>query len=87
MTLMQTRTSLELQGRVMSAVEALATVPFLISIAIGAALIARIDFRVIYAVEAAGIAVVAVLFWRWARREPDVVILADRAVPEPVEAS
>lgn len=69
-TLMQTRTSLELQGRVMSAVEAVISVPFLFSIAVGALLIARVDFRVIYGIEAIGIGAVALLFWRWARREP-----------------
>jgi MFS family permease len=64
-TLMQTRTSLGLQGRVMTAVEAIVTVPLLFSIAIGALLIGLVDYRVIYAVEAIGIAAVGWLFWRW----------------------
>ena len=81
-TLMQTRTSLELQGRVMAAVESLATVPFLFSIAVGAALIARIDFRVIYAVEAAGIAAVGVAFWHWAGHEHVGSATAVDPVPE-----
>ncbi|MEX0984679.1 MAG: MFS transporter [Actinomycetota bacterium] len=66
-TLMQTRTSLDLQGRVMSAVEALITVPFLVSIAVGALLITSVDFRLIYAIEAAGVATVGITFWHWAR--------------------
>jgi len=72
----------------MSAVEAIVTVPFLLSIVVGAALITRIDFRVIYAVEAAGIAVVAALFWRWARQagpatetETDVALELELADP------
>jgi MFS family permease len=70
MTLMQTRTPLELQGRVMSAVEAVITVPFLVSLAVGAVLISVVDFRVIYGVVTAGMVVIGAYFWRAARHDP-----------------
>ncbi|HTG46420.1 MAG TPA: MFS transporter, partial [Actinomycetota bacterium] len=50
-TLMQRRTSLEMQGRVMSAVEAVVTFPYLVSFLIGAAIVSVVDFRVIYLAE------------------------------------
>jgi MFS family permease len=90
-TLMQTRTALELQGRVMAAVESIVTVPFLVSIAVGAALIARVDFRVIYGVEAVVIALVGVCFWSWSRRAaPEEEAQAEAGTievspPEPLE--
>jgi hypothetical protein len=88
-TLMQLRTTLDLQGRVMAAVEALVTVPFLFSLALGAILITSIDFRVMYAVEAVGIAFVGGLFWLWSRGEQrgDVVaVTAPGAEAAPVPA-
>jgi len=51
-TIMQTRTPLELQGRVMTATEALISIPYVCSFAIGAALVSILDFRVIYAASA-----------------------------------
>ena len=64
-TIMQTRTSLELQGRVMTAVEAIATAPFLASLAFGALLISRVSFRVVYGTEALGILALSCFFaWR-----------------------
>lgn len=56
-TIMQTRTPLELQGRVMTATEALISIPYVCSFAIGAALVSVLDFRVIYG--AAAVALVA----------------------------
>jgi hypothetical protein len=47
-TLMQRRTPLELQGRVMAAVEAAVTFPYIVSIALGAALVAAVPFQVMY---------------------------------------
>jgi len=67
-TVMQTRTPLELQGRVMTAVEAVVTLPFLCSIGVGAALISQISFRVIYGTEAVGLALLAGYFAAVARR-------------------
>jgi MFS family permease len=69
-TLMQTRTPMDLQGRVMSAVEAVVTVPFLMSLALGALLITIVDFRVLYAIVAVGMALIGAYFWRAAARTP-----------------
>jgi MFS family permease len=63
-TVMQVRTTLEMQGRVMTAVEAIITLPFLISIAIGAAIVDVLEVRWIYVAEAIGMALVAVYFLR-----------------------
>jgi len=54
MTLLQRRTTGELQGRVFSAAEAIITVPYTLSMGLGAALIAVISFRWIYAANAVG---------------------------------
>ena len=67
-TIMQTRTPLELQGRVMTAVEAIATVPFLLSLAFGAILISQVSFRVVYTVEAVAIVALAG-FFAWMARD------------------
>jgi MFS family permease len=69
-TIMQTRTSLELQGRVMTAVEAIATAPFLLSLAFGALLISRVSFRVVYGTEALGILALTG-FFAWMARDAD----------------
>jgi MFS family permease len=47
-TLVQRRTDVAMQGRVMSAVEAAFTVPFAISLAVGAALVSVVSFRPAY---------------------------------------
>jgi MFS family permease len=59
-TLMQRRTDVSMQGRVMSAVEAAFTVPYAASIAAGAVLISLVSYRTIYLVQAAMFLVVAV---------------------------
>jgi MFS family permease len=51
-TLIQRRTEVSMQGRVMSAVEAVFTVPYAASIAAGAVLISMVSFRTIYLVQA-----------------------------------
>lgn len=56
LTVMQTRTPLEMQGRVMSAVDAVVTVPYIVSFLVGAAVVTVLDFRVIYAIEAVALA-------------------------------
>jgi MFS family permease len=63
-TVMQRRTSLQMQGRVMTAVEAVATLPFLLSIAVGAIIVGIVDFRLIFAAEAVGVVAVGVYFLR-----------------------
>ncbi len=59
MTAVQVRTPLRLQGRVASAADVLISTPQTVSIAVGAALIAIVDYRVLVVVEAAAVAVCA----------------------------
>ena len=56
MTAVQVRTPLRLQGRVSSAADVLISTPQTISIAVGAALIAVVDYRVLVVVEAVAVA-------------------------------
>jgi len=58
-TLIQRRTEVSMQGRVMSAVEAVFTVPYAASIAAGAVLISVVGFRTIYLVQAVMFLVIA----------------------------
>jgi len=60
MTAVQVRTPLRLQGRVSSAADVLISTPQTISIALGAALIAVVDYRVLVVAEAACVALTAV---------------------------
>jgi MFS family permease len=57
MTALQVRTPLRLQGRVSSAADVLISTPQTISIAVGAVLIALVDYRVLVAVEALAVAI------------------------------
>jgi len=54
-TLMQTRTPLEFQGRVMTAFDAAVTVPYMLSFAMGALLVSILHFRTVFLIEAAGL--------------------------------
>ena len=54
-TLLQRRTDVGMQGRVMAALDAAFTVPMAISIVLGAALVAVVGFRAIYIAEAIGL--------------------------------
>jgi MFS family permease len=56
MTAVQVRTPLRLQGRVSSAADVLISTPQTISIAVGAALIAIVDYRVLVVAEAVAVA-------------------------------
>jgi MFS family permease len=60
MTAVQVRTPLRLQGRVSSAADVLISTPQTISIAIGAVLIAVVDYRVLVVVEAVAVALCGV---------------------------
>jgi hypothetical protein len=60
MTAIQVRTPLRLQGRVSSAADVLISTPQTISIAVGAALIAVVDYRVLVVVEALAVALAGV---------------------------
>jgi hypothetical protein len=55
MTAIQVRTPLRLQGRVSSAADVLISTPQTISIAVGAVLIAIVDYRLLVVVEAAAV--------------------------------
>jgi hypothetical protein len=55
LTLMQRRTALEMQGRVMSAAEAAVTLPYVLSFVVGAAIVSVVPFRTIYLIEAVGL--------------------------------
>jgi MFS family permease len=62
-TLVQRRTDVSMQGRVMAAVDAAVTLPMVISLALGAGLVAVVGFRAIYLAEAASLlCVTAYLF-------------------------
>jgi hypothetical protein len=78
MTAVQVRTPLRLQGRVSSAADVLISTPQTISIALGAALIAIVDYRVLVIAEAACVAATAVYLLT---RGPEPV-----AAEEPVAA-
>jgi MFS family permease len=58
-TLIQRRTDVSMQGRVMSAIEAVFTVPYAGSIAAGALIVSIVDFRVVYVAEASAFLLVA----------------------------
>jgi len=63
-TLMQKRTPDELQGRVMAAVEAAVTFPYVVSVAIGAALVAVVPFQLVYTVGGLGAMAASLYFVR-----------------------
>jgi len=65
-TIMQRRTPAELMGRAAAAADALINAPYSLSIGIGALLVSIVDYRVLFAVMAAGMGVVAA--WLWAGR-------------------
>ena len=54
-TLVQRRTDVAMQGRVMAALDAAFTLPMAISLALGAGIVAVVGFRTIYVVEAIGL--------------------------------
>jgi MFS family permease len=59
MTAIQVRTPLRLQGRVASAADVLISTPQTASIAVGAALVAVVDYRLLVVVESVGVALCA----------------------------
>jgi MFS family permease len=70
-TLLQRRTALAMQGRVMSAAEAVVTFPYLLSFVIGAVIVSFVPYRTIYLVEAIGLSIAGVYFWRPALASPE----------------
>lgn len=80
LTVLQRRTPNELQGRVISASEAIVNTPFAIAIAVGAGLITAVGFRPIYIGVAAGFVAVGLALL------PQVkVTRPDRPAAEPAE--
>jgi len=79
-TLMQRSTSLEMQGRVMSAADAAITFPYLISFLVGAAVVSVVDFHVIYIVEGICLLLMGAYF-AW-RTEPSAVPAATGPEPD-----
>ena len=63
-TLLQRRTAVDLQGRVFTASEAILTLPYTLSIALGAVLIGVVDFRVLYLLNAAVLVLGGALLFR-----------------------
>jgi len=59
MTAIQVRTPLRLQGRVSSAADVLISTPQTVSIAVGAVLVAVVDYRLLVVVESLGVALCA----------------------------
>jgi MFS family permease len=83
-TTLQLLTPAHLQGRTFSAVDVLVSAPQSLSIALGAALVAVVDFRVLVAAMTVGILLAAA--WLGTRPEQRRVapLAASEAVPEPV---
>jgi MFS family permease len=70
-TLLQRRTSVELQGRVFTASEAITTLPYSLSIGLGAVIIDIVDFRYLYLATAIACVIGGGLLYRaGAEREP-----------------
>ncbi|HYJ61524.1 MAG TPA: MFS transporter [Actinomycetota bacterium] len=78
-TLMQRRTPLELQGRVMAAVEAAVTFPYVVSIAIGAAVVAFVPYQVVYTIGGVGGLLTALYFLRGVGTDEPVAAASDAA--------
>jgi hypothetical protein len=70
-TLLQRRTPGAIQGRVFTTFEMLTGVPQVASIAVGAALVAVVDFRILLAVMAGGLGVAAVYAALRLREDPE----------------
>jgi MFS family permease len=68
-TLVQRQTDVTMQGRVMSAIEAVFTVPYAASIAAGALIVSVVDYRAVYLVQAAAFLLVAAYVARTLRAD------------------
>ena len=81
-TLLQRKTALEMQGRVMSAAEAATTIPYVLSFALGALIVSAVGFRTIYLVEGVAL-LLAGAYFAWAARAPELLDAA--AAPASVD--
>ncbi len=81
MTLIQRRTPERLQGRVFSAAESLLTIPYALSMGLSVVLIAIIDYRLIYLVNAVVLLVVGAFLWRWTEDAPEAGDLVSSGRP------
>jgi MFS family permease len=80
-TLLQRRTSVELQGRVFTASEAITTLPYSLSIGLGAILIDIVDFRLLYVATAVACAIGGGLLYRVSAEH-----VPGARTPEPIPA-
>src|SRR5580658_5975917 len=90
LTVVQRHSAAELQGRAISASDAIINTPFTISIAIGAAIIGAVGFRIIYLGCAAAFIAVAIAFLPYlktTRPEPASTVLASTVPASTVPAS
>jgi hypothetical protein len=79
-TLVQRRTTLQLQGRVMAGAEAAISFPYVISIALGALLVTVVPFRVVYTVGGIGAICTAIYL---GRRMPEPAEPVSAAATDP----
>src|ERR1022692_626406 len=89
-TLLQRRTPAELQGRAISASEAIIDIPFAAAIAVGAGVIGAVGFRPIYLGVAAGFTLVGLALAPYraiTRPEPRVANPAPAAADQPAQAA
>jgi MFS family permease len=84
LTLMQRRTSLEMQGRVMSAAEAAVTLPYVLSFVVGAAIVTVVAFRTIYLVEAVGLVLAGLYLAVGTRIRPEPLPEREAVLPSNV---
>jgi MFS family permease len=71
-TLLQRRTSEELQGRVFTAAEAIYSFPYSGSIALGTFVVTVVDFRLIYGLQAVVLTAAGLFLFRRRHAEPDL---------------
>lgn len=84
LTVVQRRTAADMQGRAISASDAIITTPFTISIAIGAAIIGAVGFRIIYLACSAALIVVAIALAPYLKvTKPDAADAVDVGDDEP----
>jgi MFS family permease len=87
-TALQVRTPLRLQGRVASAADVFISTPQTVSIAIGAALITLVDYRLLVVTEAVAVALCALYLLTRPREEtPEAARSPSPAVPSPLPLS
>src|ERR1700722_19944280 len=85
LTVVQRRTAADMQGRAISASEAIINTPFTVSIAVGAAIIGVVGYRIIYLGSAAGFIAVALWLLPYLKVTKPEPAETDQAESEPPE--